>query len=174
MPIKRLLTHALLLAVSLPILGALAGPRALSAQEPPHERELEGVVLADDTGRALAGAAVTLPALARTALTHGDGTFHLRQVPPGTYIVRVELIGYATLDVEVEVVGEGDRVILRLEPAPLTMDGFVVSAGVTERNRQDVLQSTNVLRGEELQRRLQETVALLGRERGWSPTDVWR
>jgi iron complex outermembrane receptor protein len=173
MTINRISTRLLLLTLSLPVLGALAGSGALHAQEPEHVRELEGVVLAEDTGRPLAGAAVSLPSLARTALTHGDGTFHLRQVPPGIYTLRVELLGYATLDVEVEVVGEGDRVILRLEPAPLDMEGFVVSAGVTERSQQDVLQSTNVLRGEELQRRLQETVAAtLASEPGVASTSM--
>ncbi|MEJ2538711.1 MAG: TonB-dependent receptor [Gemmatimonadota bacterium] len=173
MTIHRIPTLALLIWLSLPLLGALTGARALHAQEPPHLRELEGVVLADDTGRPLAGAAVMLPVLSRTALTHGDGTYHLREIPPGTYTIRAELLGYAPLEVEVEVVGQGDRVVLRLEPAPLTMDGLVVSAGVTERDRRDVLQSTNVLGGEELQRRLQETVAAtLASEPGVSATSM--
>jgi iron complex outermembrane receptor protein len=131
----------------------------LRAQDAPHVRELEGVVLADDTGRPLAGVSVSIPELARTALTHGDGSFHLRQIPPGTYVVRAERLGYRIWEAEVVVSGQADRVLIRLEPAPLAMDGFVITGGVTERSREDALQTTSVLRGDELQRRLQETVA---------------
>ena len=162
-----------LLAVSLPLLGFIPGRRTLHAQEQPHFRELEGVVLAQDTGRPLAGVTVTLTTLARSAITHGDGTFHLREIPPGTYLLRAERLGYRILELEVEVLGQEDRVILRLEPAPLSVEGFVVTGGVSERSREDVLQATNVLHGEELQRRLQETVAgTLASEPGVTATSM--
>lgn len=151
----------------------LLTPSATLGQEPGHESEIEGVVRASDTGQPLAGAAVVVVGTPHMAFTHGDGTFHLRGIADGVYEVRVERLGYRPLTREVEVAGRTPVLEIVLEPTPLALSGLVVTGTIAERDASEALQSVNVLRGEELQRRMAGTVAsTLEAEPGVSVTSM--
>ncbi|MDX1493424.1 MAG: TonB-dependent receptor [Longimicrobiales bacterium] len=95
----------------------------------------------------------------RAAITHGDGSFHLTNVRDGSHTIRVERLGYATATVVVDVEGETEIRIVELQPSALDIGGLVVTGSLTERSADEALRPVNVVRGEELQRRLQGTVA---------------
>jgi len=59
--------------------------------------KLTGVVTDAQTGEPLATAQVYIPELERGVLTEENGRYFLVNVPPGTYTVVAELIGYATV-----------------------------------------------------------------------------
>lgn len=94
---KRFLTLAVLLA----LVGILVMPPAASAQT-------AGATLTgraqDSEGTPLPGATVTATeastGFSRTAVTDSDGNFRLPSLPVGTYVVVIELSGFAAVTVE--------------------------------------------------------------------------
>ena len=136
-----------------------SAPAALHAQAPEHAGEIEGVVRDAETGRPLTGATVTLVDHRQAAITHGDGSFHLTGIRDGAYTLRVERLGFATTTVDVQVAGESEVVIVELEPSAVDIGGFVVTGSLSERGAAEAIRPVNVMSGEELQRRLEGTVA---------------
>ena len=152
------------------VLAAMAPPGAYSQE---HEREIEGVVRAADTSRPLAGVQVSVLGVVRFAITHGDGSFHVAVPAQGTYTVRAERLGYATLEREVAVGSSASIVILELSESALQLDGLVITGALSERSADDALRPVSVLNAEELQRRLGTTVAAtLSSEPGLSVTTM--
>lgn len=148
-------------------------PSALAAQIPEHEGEIEGVVQAADTGEPLPGSTVSILGLRQRATTHADGSFHLTSVAPGTYTVTVDRLGYRPASEEVVVGEESAYVVFRLEPSPLQISGLVVTGTLSERSAREALRPVNVVAGDELQRRLQGTVAAtLASEPGLATTGM--
>lgn len=156
--------------------AALAlAPAVLPAQQAEGTGyEIEGVVREAESGRPLAGSTVTAIGAGRMAVTHGDGSFHLHGMAVGSYVVRVERLGYRTVTRTVEVTGTpAPPLIVELEAAPVDISGLVVTGTLTERGADEALRPVNVLAGEELQRRLQETVAAtLASEPGLTATSM--
>ena len=138
--------------------AVLLTPSVSIAQVPQHSGEIEGVVKDAGTGAPLAGSWVGLLDGRNAAITHGDGSFHLVRVAPGTHKIRVERLGYASVTVEVEV-AESAFVIIELEPSPLEIAGITVTATLSSRGTDEALRPVSVMAGQELQRRLQGTVA---------------
>ncbi len=124
-----------------------------------HGGEIEGVVRAKETGDPLAGARVTIVGTRLFAITHGDGSYHLPAVEPGEYTLRAERFGYAPLQVTVRVADETPLVVLEMEESAIELEGLVVTGAVSEREADEALRPVSVLNAEELQRRLQLTVA---------------
>jgi len=151
-PLARAIAAGLLLV-------ALASPLAAGAQEPEHEDEIEGVVREAESGRPLTGAMVSVLDTSRGATTHGDGSFHIAGLPPGAHTVRVERLGYRTVTLEVSTTEGGAFVIIELEATPMDIGGLVVTGALSERSASEALRPVNVLSGDELQRRLEGTVA---------------
>lgn len=121
--IRFAMTVALVLSLS-PVL-------ALSAQQ---AGTIEGRVLAEDSGRPLAGAQVFIPGSGLGALTGNDGRYTLRNVPTGETRVRARLIGHRTATRTVSVdQGETITLIFRLAPSALQMESLVVTATGTQR-----------------------------------------
>lgn len=160
------------IAVTLAILSfAFAVP--VHAQTAQHEGEIEGIVRDSDTGTPLAGATVTLIDARNSAVTHGDGSFHLVGIVPGHYSLRVERLGYASETIDVEVAAETPIVLVRLEPRAIAVGGLVITGALTERDASETLRPVNVMSGQELQRRLEGTVAAtLKAEPGVSATSM--
>lgn len=148
-----------LLRLAIAVLSMTAVAAPLSAQTQGHEQEVEGVVRASDTGLPLAGATITVVGTGNGAITHGDGSFHIEGLPIGTFELRVERLGYRTVTVQVSVARETQTVEVVLVPAPVNLAGLVVTGSIAPRSADEALRPVNVLAAEDLQRRLQSTVA---------------
>jgi iron complex outermembrane receptor protein len=139
--------------------GIAAAPMGAGAQDLEHVGEIEGVVRAADSGAPLAGVLVSIVGARQAATTHGDGSFHLGGLAEGVYSVRFERLGYRTLSLDVSTAGGGALLVVEMEPTPLDVGGLVVTGALTERSAAEALRPVNVLSGQELQTRLQGTVA---------------
>jgi hypothetical protein len=95
--------------------------------------EVRGVVT-DPSSAVVPGATVALtsPSLqgVRTATTDGSGSFIVRGLPPGTYVVSVSLSGFATVERTVQVpLGASVELDVSLSAASLTEQVTVVGQG---------------------------------------------
>ncbi len=139
--------HGLLAAA---VLVAAAAATPASAQDAATEHQVRGVV-SDSLGSGLQSAMVVAltrsdSVLTKYALTTGDGSFAIRDLPVGEYILQVTLIGYQTLRQDFDVVdADVDAGRLVLSIAAVEMEALVVSVEhVPFVNRRDTL-SYNVL-----------------------------
>ena len=142
-------------------LAAAAGPLVphVSAQEPEHEGEIEGVVRDAETGEPLAGAQVSVVGSGTRAVTHGDGTFHLTGIAEGSYTLRADRLGYRGATIEVTMGDESVVVLIELASSPIALQAMVVTATISERGAAEALRPVSVMAGDELQRRMDGTVA---------------
>jgi TonB-dependent starch-binding outer membrane protein SusC len=113
---------------------ATVGLRASVAAPPvrvPMQGTIQGRVVDAQDGSPVRAAEVHISALGIGALTGVDGTFTLADVPAGTHVVRVQLIGYRMLDREVTVAsGEVVEEEFRLAAEALALDELVVTGVV--------------------------------------------
>jgi len=145
-------------AVALAAAATVLVPPA-SAQEPEHEGEIEGVVRDAGTGRPLAGADVSVVGSGTSAVTHGDGTFHLTGIAAGDYTIRADRLGYRGAAVDVAVGDRSAVVVIELVSSPIALRAMVVTATISERGAAEALRPVSVLAGDELQRGMEATVA---------------
>lgn len=91
---------------------------------------IRGSVMDESTGEPLAGALIRVQALDRSTVTTESGGFVLAGIPSGRHDVRVELVGYQTLDFEAVVVRAGavSELAVRLEPTALEVEPIRVEA----------------------------------------------
>jgi outer membrane receptor protein involved in Fe transport len=92
--------------------------------------KIAGTVTEQDRGDPLAGANVTVLGTRLGASTAPDGTYFVLNIPPGTYDLRVTLIGYASTTVK-NVRVEVDRtakIDIQCSPSAVGMDEVVVRA----------------------------------------------
>ena len=117
--VLRLSVIAALLLSLTGIPGALAGTTG----------KLSGRVL-DKKNQPLVGANVAIPAARLGAATDADGRFVIIGIPPGTYEVKVSLLGYGPVAVQdVRVSADNTTPLdVALAEAPLLMKEVVVSA----------------------------------------------
>ncbi len=113
------------------------GPTTIPGQIPDTVSMVQGRVEEHETGRPLAGAAVSLasgPGGTQgigTRVTDPDGRFLFRQVPPGTYRLTVTRIGYRDLRDTLQVGLASDlEMVLPMSVSPIPLEPLVV---VTER-----------------------------------------
>lgn len=151
MVIRRL--AGLITAVLAMAIGAIG-----SSAQVEHAGEIEGVVRDADSGEPLAGALVSVDAAGRTAVSHGDGTFHVPVPGPRIYTVRVARLGYRTVSLEVDASRERILVV-EMEANPISLPDLVITGSVVARAANEVLRPTSVFAGEDLQRRLAGTLA---------------
>jgi hypothetical protein len=73
-------------------------------------------------------AAVSIPALDRRTVADAGGRFRFRDVPPGSYELRVRFLGYEAAVREVEVPAGGTRTVeVRVAPGPVELEELEVS-----------------------------------------------
>ena len=111
-----------------------------------QEAAIQGIVADSTTGRPLENAEVTLEAGGQRAhgtFTDRNGYYQIPGIAPGTFTLRVRLLGYRDLE-EVLALESGERrtVSVRLEQVPVELEGIVVSpargAAVRDLGRQVV------------------------------------
>ena len=91
------------------LLAALA-PVLLIAQQ---ESLITGVVLSDETSEPLVGVTVMIPGTGIGTVSALDGSFTLKNVPPGSHSIQLSMIGYETKTLE--------RIPASTAPKPLTV-----------------------------------------------------
>ena len=92
---------------------------------------LRGRLLDGDTGRPVSGAVMTLRAPSgaiRSAHTDTAGGFKLENLNQETWELRVERLGYRSLQIRLPITSSPTAVELHLESLPLVMDEMVVRA----------------------------------------------
>jgi TonB-linked SusC/RagA family outer membrane protein len=104
------------------VLLCIAAPAAA------QQRVISGVVKDQTTGRPIPGAQVTIIGTNLGELTGADGSYNIRNVPPGEQQVRATALGYASQTHPVPAAGASATADFTLSVAALTLDQLVVTA----------------------------------------------
>jgi len=108
------------------------GSEKVSAQE--QFGTVIGSVTAEDTGQPLASANVFIVGTGLGSLTNQNGSFLIRQIPPGTYSLEFSSISYSTTRIEFTVAAGGRATVnAALILDPLSLDEIVVTGYGTAR-----------------------------------------
>ena len=135
MTVRRILRRPFLLWMAgLAVLGCILAGGA-SAQE--QFGTVVGSVTAEDTGQPLGGTNVLVVGTGLGTLSNQNGSFLIRQIPPGTYELEFSYISYSTRRVEFTVAA-GERVTVNASLAmdPLSLDEIVVTGYGTARKEE--------------------------------------
>ena len=136
-----------------------AGASASVQGEAPQQQVVHGVVRDADTGLPLAGVVVSLVGGRGSGLTGSDGAFRIEAVGAAVREIRVERLGYGSRTVALVKDGGAAPVVVELVPSPIALAGLVATGAITARTAEETLRPVNVVAGEELQGRLEGTVA---------------
>jgi len=120
----------------------VAGSAAsLSANVVSANGKIAGSVSDFKTGEALIGVSVYLEGTEKGAISDFDGNYVVKDVPPGTYSLRVQMVGYSTYRVEEVVVksGESTDLSFRLEATVHDLGETIVVTAKALRNTQATL-----------------------------------
>ncbi len=116
--------------LALLLLASALLPRPATAQP---NGTIVGTVTEAMRGRALPNATVTIPALSIGVLADRDGRFRLADVPAGTHIVSVTLIGYAPATASATVTaGEITTLSFSLDFSAIAFEEIVVTGSAFE------------------------------------------
>jgi len=80
------------------LLAAVVWASGSSAQAVQGRAVFSGIVVSDSTHAPIAGAEVSLPDLAKSALADTKGAFRIDSIPAGEHRIRVRAIGYGAAD----------------------------------------------------------------------------
>ncbi len=122
---------------------------------------IDGTLTDRATGVPVAFAQILLEGAERSTQTTADGDFMLRNVPPGTYVLRAFRIGYEPLVKDVEVGPNQVRTLqLQMRAEPVRVGEIVVHDIHETRERHDVEGTSSFsLGGTSLRERLGATIA---------------
>lgn len=91
----------------------------------------------DTNNNLIPGANVMIPELNKGAVTNPNGNYVLRNVPEGSFTLRVSYLGFETVEQAVDVSGNLELSFL-LKEASYMLDGIMVSAQKREQMNKDV------------------------------------
>ena len=136
------LCTTVLLLISVPLLHAQRGI-------------LEGVVRDAKSSSALPGATVQIirdndQNNPRGAVSRIDGTYQIKGLPAGTWLVTISYLGYAALEGERVVIepGKTTRLDVGLEPESVSMDDVVITASRKPEKATQAPASTSVVKAQ--------------------------
>jgi iron complex outermembrane recepter protein len=155
---------------TLPAGGAPAAERTQASDS----AVIRGFVVDASTGAPLVGTLVRVVGLGRQDVTHGNGEFHLFNLPAGRHTLHFERIGYRQEVRMVELAGR-QTVTLRVEmrASALVLPGIVVTGTTQASLGEQAVRPVTVLSGQELARRLDVTLAgTLQNEPGMAVTSI--
>lgn len=109
---------SLALAILLFVFAALPAAPVLAQQT----GRVSGRVLAEDSGRPLSLAQVSIPGTGAGAISDVDGRFSIPNVPAGTHDLEVRLLGYALKTVTGVVVRAGDVTVIDISLPPQAVE----------------------------------------------------
>jgi len=139
---------AAVMAVALAIVVAAASPSVAQITS----GQLTGVVTDQQTGEPIAGAQVYIEGTGLGVLSGANGRYFIINVPPGTYTVVAEILGYQTLRVENVVVAiDATRSVnFQLTPQAIAVEGVRVEVERTPLLQIDARGSQDLLSSQEL------------------------
>jgi len=88
---------------------------------------IEGIVMDQASGEPIPGASVFIPELNKGVSTNVDGLFELDNVPNGTYTLRINYIGYRSLNKRFSINNSGLNVFTLLAADVFGLDELVVT-----------------------------------------------
>jgi outer membrane receptor for ferrienterochelin and colicins len=117
--------------------------------------EIVGEVRDEQSREPIGGASVVLEGTRWGAATGLDGAFRITEVRPGTYRLRISMLGYVRSDREITVLdGERTSVEIELHPAHIETGGVVVTGTRTVRSIADVPVRVEAIPQEEIEEKL--------------------
>ena len=117
--------------------------------------KISGIVKDADTNEPLPAVNIVLPGTVRGASTDMQGQFIIKDLPPGTYSVRVSRIGYRTItkqNIKVQLNKE-NRLSISMKETALEFDPIVVLAGKSQQQLDQANVSMSVITSTEIERR---------------------
>ena len=121
-------------------LVGVAGAVALLAGAVSAAAAQQGAItgsVVDQAGNPVPAARILLGATNRGAVTNSEGKYSIPGVAPGTYLVRVAIIGYAGEGQQVTVrAGESVPLDFKLKPVALSLDAVLVTTSGEQRTRE--------------------------------------
>jgi iron complex outermembrane receptor protein len=121
---------------------------------------IKGVVIDAETGDPISYAYLFIVDINRGQTSHSDGTFTFKDIPAGTYTIKMQRIGYRTQTQPIEVPADDTlKVTLSIQPTILSNEGIEVT-GQRERGSSTHLENAaQSISGEALRQNLSTTLA---------------
>ena len=136
--------HSWLVALALAVLSAAPATAQLGS--------VTGRVTVAENGQSLQTAQVLVVGTARGILTNANGGYTLR-LPPGTYTIRAQYIGFGSAEQEVTVTANATQIVnFELEVGGLLLDAIVVTGARTQRSAFETTVPVDVITAAEIAR----------------------
>ncbi|MDZ7659289.1 TonB-dependent receptor [Fodinibius sp.] len=121
---------------------------------------IEGIIIDEETGNSISYAYLFLEGINRSQTTHSDGTFSFRNVPEGTYNLKMQRIGYKTQSRTIEVPPNDTlKITLTMTPTILDNEGIEV-VGQRDRGSSNHLENASQnISGASLRQNLSTTLS---------------
>ena len=143
--------NCVMFSLTIVCLLALAGAVLSAAPATAQVGSVTGRVTVAQTGESLATAQVFVVGTARGVLTNNNGGYTLR-IPPGTYTIRAQYIGFGVAEQEVTVTANATQVVnFQLEVGGLLLDVIVVTGARTQRSALETTVPVDVITAAEIQ-----------------------
>jgi iron complex outermembrane receptor protein len=134
-------------------------PQSLAASELQNST-LTGVVIDEETGEPISYAYLFLEGINRGQTTHSDGTFTFKNIPNGTYSIKMQRIGYQTQSRTIEVPANDTlKITLPMTPTILNNEGIEVVGHRHRESSNHLENATQTISGQTLRQNLSLTLA---------------
>ncbi|NTW50491.1 MAG: TonB-dependent receptor, partial [Chlorobiales bacterium] len=145
--------HALMVAFGLLVLCNAAFGEVVQSS-------FKGIVIDIETNQPIADATVRIDEISRMYKTTEDGSFEIKDVAAGKYMVRVSHVGYRESRETITLSESGERrFYIFLDPKAYEAATIVVTSEHTHSKFEDITEESSVLKGKELQKELGLTLA---------------